>query len=272
MGISGEDEAEWVIEPGPSDDDRVLHGHAGTGQTGLMPGIDYAAAVIAQEDAWWAALSDDEAGYVLLRALESASERGAPLHLARCGHHLQSLLSGLDAGDRAWGIALLRRMGDLLARGTPSGTAITVTALLAHLAAVGADPRFAPSPAPLSVGLLHRLYPHGVSLADLGEALDRTHYPHGKPLPACPVCEVETAEPSAISAQAVAALSEAQRAVVVRLGQALALETDAPDLREQVAWVTGTRPVPARYASTLAAAQMGGAVSLDGALRATNQR
>ena len=96
--------------------------------------------------------------------------------------------------------------------------------------------------------------------------LDRERYPRGKPLPACPVCEPQQVDRSDALNQAVAALPAAQREVVVRLGAALAVDADAPDLREQVAWVRGTRPVPARYQGALAQAQEGGDVTLERAL------
>ncbi len=250
--------AELVSEPQPTDDERVLHGRQESGQThGDVR--DYAAAIVTQDAAWWAALSDYDYDYGLLRALESASARGAPLHLARCGHHLQDMLRGLDRADRAWVLALLRRIQDLLARrASRAGSATAVPALLAYLAAVRADPRFAPPPA-LSVGLLQGMYPHGVSPAELGEMLDRQRYPRGKPLPVCPACELDQADPTDPLVQTVAALPAADQAVLVHLGQVLALEGDAPALREHMAWLRGVRPVPARYQATLSRARQGGA-------------
>ena len=53
----------------------------------------------------------------------------------------------------------------------------------------------------------------------------------------------------------VTALPAAERAVLVHLGQALALDGDTPDLREHVAWMRGGRPVPAPYQATLARAR-----------------
>jgi hypothetical protein len=262
--------ADWSVEPEPADDERVLHGRAGTERDGRGT-TDYAEAVTTRDAAWWTALSDYERGYGLLRALESACERGAPLHLARCVHHLHDLLSGLDPADRAWVIALLRRIQDLLAHRTRGDdTEVTLTALLAYLSDVRADPRFAPSPA-LPVGLLHRMYPRGVRPEDLQEALDRHRYPRGKPLPACPLCEPDRADPSDPLAQAVAALPTEQRVLLVHLGQVLALDGDAPDLAEQLAWVTGTLPVPASYHAALARACRGSDDTLAHALDAEEQ-
>jgi len=51
----------------PPDDERVLHGSAGTRQGGGT--IDYADAITAQDAAWWATLSDYECTYGVLRAL-----------------------------------------------------------------------------------------------------------------------------------------------------------------------------------------------------------
>jgi len=256
--MSGESDdwsAELELEPEPTDDERVLQGRHDTGRTrgGV---IDYAAAIVTQDAAWWAALSDYDYAYGVLRALESASARGAPLHLARCVHHVHDLLSGLDPADRAWVRALLRRIQDLLTRRASSdGSALP--SLLAYLADVRIDPRFAPPPA-LPLGLLHGMYPHGVSPVELQELLDRHRYPRGKPLPICPVCESDQADPTDLLVRTVATLPAAHRAVLVHLGQALALDGDAPDLREQVAWVTGARPVPAPYQATLAWARQGG--------------
>ena len=254
--MSGESD-NWSEEPEPTDDERVWHGRDDTGRTNGGV-IDYAAAIATQDDAWWAALSDYDYAYGVLRALESASARGAPLHLARCVHHLHDLLSGLDPADGAWVSALLRRLQDLLARrATRDGTAATLPSLLTYLSAVRTDPRFAPPPA-LPLGLLHCMYPRGVSPAELHEALDRHRYPRGKPLPACPLCEPDQADSSDVLARAVAALSPAHRAVLVHLGQALALDGAAPALTVQLAWVTGAQPVPAPYQATLARARHGG--------------
>src|SRR5919197_1058383 len=258
MNGDGDD---WSVEPEPADDERVLHGHPGTEREGRGT-TDYAQAVTTRDAHWWAALSDYERGYGLLRALESACERGAPLHLARCVHHLHDLLSGLDSADRAWVLALLRHIQHLLAHRTRSdGTEVTLTSLLAYLSDVRADPRFAPPPA-LPVGLLHRMYPRGVRPEDLHEALDRHRYPRGKPLPACPLCEQDRADPTDPLAQAVAALPTEQRVILVHLGQVLALDGDAPDLAEQLTWVTGTRPVPAPYQAALVRACRGSADTL----------
>jgi hypothetical protein len=98
-----------------------------------------------------------------------------------------------------------------------------------------------------------------VQLAELHEMLDRQRYPRGKPLPVCPVCEPEQADPADPLVRTVATLPAAQRAALVALSQAVALEEDGPDLRDQVAWVTGARPVPARYQVALAQARQGGA-------------
>jgi len=244
----------------PPDDERVLQGSSGTRQGGGT--IDYADAITAQDAAWWATLSDYECTYGVLRALESASARGAPLHRARCVHHLQDLLRGLDPPDRAWVLALVWRTENVLARRAGSdGAEVTLTALLAYLAHVDTDPRFAP-PSVLPVGLLHRMFPRGVAPADLQEALDRQRYPHGKPLPVCPLCEPEQADPADALVRAVAALPRAQRLILVHLGQVLALAGNAPDLTEQLAWVTGARPVPAPYQATLARARRGGTDTL----------
>ena len=253
---------DWSAEPQsqPTDDERVLHGRQESGRT--HGGVsDYAAAIVTQDAAWWVALSDYDYAYGLLRALENASARGAPLHLARCGHHVHDLLRGLDRADRTWVLSLLQRIQDLLARRASragSAVALGLPALLAYLAAIRTDPRFASPPA-LPVGLLQDMYPHGVSPADLREMLDRQRYPHGKPLPVCPVCELEQADPTDSLVQTVAALPAAERAVLVHLGQALALDGDAPDLREHVAWIRGARPVPAPYQATVARARQGDA-------------
>ncbi len=256
-----EDSDDRPVEAEPTDDDRVLRG--GPESRSDAPGaIDYVEAVTARDATWWAALSDYESAYGLLRALESASARGAPLHRARCVHHLQDLLRGLDPADRAWVLALVGRIGDVLARRAGrDGTAVTLTALLAYLAAVDVDPRFAP-PSVLPVGLLHRMFPRGVGPADLQEALDRQRYPHGKPLPVCPLCEAEQADPADALARAVAALPSEHRQILVGLGHALALAENGPDLTEQVAWVTGARPVPAPYHATMARAHRGGTDTL----------
>jgi hypothetical protein len=81
---------------------------------------------------------------------------------------------------------------------------------LAYLSDVRADSRFAPPPA-LPVGLLPRMYPRGVRPEALQEALDRHRYPRGKPLPACPICEPDRADPTDPLTQAVAALPTEQR-------------------------------------------------------------
>jgi len=253
--MNGDDDT-WAEELEPTDEDRVLQGgrQASRGGSG---GVDYVEAITAQDAAWWATLSDYEYTYSVLRALEGASARGAPLHLARCVHHLHDLLSGLDPADRTWVVALVRRIGDLLARRQGrDGADVTLTALLTYLADVGTDPRFAP-PSVLPVGLLHRMFPHGVGPEDLQEALDRERYPQGKALPMCPVCAPAQAAPDDALARAVAALPSAQRLLVVHLGHALALAGAAPDLTEQLAWVTGTRPVPTAYHATLARARQG---------------
>ena len=232
---------------------------------------DYAAAIADQETAWWAALSDYEYAYALMRALEQASARGAPLHLARCVHHLQDLLRGLDPPDRTWVLMLVRRSGELLARGAgPDEPAVTVADLLAYLAGVATDPRFAP-PSVLPVGLLHRLFLHGAGPEDLQEALDRQRYPHGKPLPVCPLCEPERADPAAPLTRAVAALPAAQHGILIGVGQALALTGHAPDLADQVAWVTGTQPVPAVYQALLTPARSDSPVTLAHALALADQ-
>jgi hypothetical protein len=268
MSAQGDDD--WSAEPEPADDERVLRRRPDTVQDG--PGrLDYADVITMQDTAWWAALSDYDYAYGVLRALESASERGAPLHLARCVHHLHDLLSGLDPADRAWVVALVRRIQGLLARrATREGTAVTLAALLAYLADVGTDPRFAPPPA-LPLGLLHRMYPRGVSPAELQEGLDRHRYPRGKPLPVCPVCEPDQIDPRDALARAVAALSAAQRDVLTRLGQSLALDGDAPDLIAQLAWVTGAQPMPALYQDTLAGIR-GDSDTLEHALKVAEQR
>ena len=147
---------------------------------------------------------------------------------------------------------------------------VTLTVLLAYLSDVRADPRFTPPPA-LPAGLLHRMYPRGVRPEDLQEALDRHRYPRGKPLPACPLCEQDRADPSDPLAQAVAALPTEQRAILVHLGQVLALDGDAPDLAEQLAWVTGRLPVPAPYQAALARACRGSDDTLAHALDAEAQ-
>jgi hypothetical protein len=169
---------------------------------------------------------------------------------------------------------LLRRIQDLLAHRTRGDdTEVTLTVLLAYLSDVRADPRFAPPPA-LPVGLLHRMYPRGVRPEDLHEALDRHRYPRGKPLPACPLCEQDRADPTDPTdplAQAVAALPTEQRGILVHLGEVLALDGDAPDLAEQLAWVTGTLPVPAPYQAALARACRGSADTLAHALDAEAQ-
>jgi hypothetical protein len=256
---------DWLEEPEPADDERVLRDRPDAGRDS-SGAIDYAEAITARDDTWWAALSDYERAYDVLRALESACERGAPLHLARCVHHLHDLLSGLDPADRAWVGAVLRRIQDLLARrGGSAGTAVTLTALLAYLSEVSADPRFAPPPV-LPLGLLHRMYPRGVSPAELQEALDRHRYPRGKPLPVCPLCEPDVADPADALGREVAALPAEQRAVLVHLGQALALDGDAPDLAGQLAWVTGATPVPATYVETLLRARDGDDETLEQAL------
>jgi hypothetical protein len=145
---------------------------------------------------------------------------------------------------------LLRRIQDLLAHRTRSdGAEVTLMVLLAYLSDVRTDPRFAPPALP--VGLLHRMYPRGVRPEDLHEALDRHRYPRGKPLPACPLCEPDRAEPTDPLAQAVAALPTEQRVLLVHLGQVLALDGAAPELAEQLAWVTGALPVPAPYQAAL---------------------
>jgi hypothetical protein len=74
MNGDGDD---WAVEPEPADDERVLHGHPGTEREGRGT-PDYAKAVTTRDADWWAALGDYERGYDLLRALESACERGAP--------------------------------------------------------------------------------------------------------------------------------------------------------------------------------------------------
>src|SRR5439155_20488785 len=79
MNGDGDD---WAVEPEPADE-RVLHGRPGTERDGRGT-TDYAEAVTTRDADWWAALSDYERRYGVLRALESACERGAPLHLARC--------------------------------------------------------------------------------------------------------------------------------------------------------------------------------------------
>jgi hypothetical protein len=203
--------------------------------------------------------------------VEQASARGAPLHLARCAHHLQDLLRGLDPRDRTWVVALVGRIGELLARRAgPDGPAVTVLDLLAYLAGVATDPRFAP-PSVLPVGLLHRMFPHGVGPADLQEALDRQRYPHGKPLPVCPLCEPAQADPDAPLTRAVAALPAAQHGILMRVGQALALAGHAPDLADQVAWVTGMQPVPAVYQALLTPARSDSPVTLAHALALADQ-
>lgn len=264
------DDGDWSVEPEPADDDRVLRARPDARQD--SPGaIDYAAAITTRDAAWWAALSDYECAYAVLRALENACARGAPLHLARCGHHLHGLLSGLDPADRAWVGLLLRRIqGLLVRRARGDNTAVTLTSLLAYLSAVPADPRFAP-PLALPLGLLHRMYPRGVRPEDLREALDRQRYPRGRPLPVCPLCEPDRADPTDALAQAVAALPAGQRIVLLHLGQAFALDGDAPDLAEQLAWVTGATPVPARYRAAIARARGGDVDTLDDALNAAAQ-
>jgi len=265
-GMNGDSDT-WAEVPEPTDEDRVLQDGPPTRRGGSGV-VDYAAAITARDAAWWATLSDYEYTYGVLRALEGASARGAPLHLARCVHHLHDLLSGLDAADRAWVVALVRRIRDVLARRRGrDGADVTLTALLTYLADVGSDPRFAP-PSVLPLGLLHRMFPRGVGPEDLQEALDRERYPQGKALPVCPVCEPAQADPDDALARAVAALPSAQRLVVVHLGQALALAGTAPDLTEQLAWVTGTRPVPAAYQATLARARRGADDTLAHALHA----
>ena len=267
MSAEGDDRS---AEPEPADDERVLRRRPDTAQDG--PGrLDYADVITSRDAAWWATLSDSDYDYGVLRALESASERGAPLHLARCVHHLHDLLSGLDPDDRAWVMALVRRIQGLLARRAAcDGTAVTLAALLAYLCDVGADPRFAPPPA-LPLGLLHRMYPRGVSPAELQEALNRHRYPRGKPLPACPACEPDQLDPRDALARAVAALSAAQRELLTRLGQTLALDGDAPDLIAQLAWVTGAQPMPAPYRDTPARTR-GDSDLLEHALNVAEQR
>ncbi len=263
--MNGDDDR--LIEPEPADDERVFRDRPDTGHDG-PPAIDYAGAVTSRDDAWWAELSDYEREYAVLRALESACERGAPLHLARCVHHLHDLLGGLDPADRAWVGALLRRIRDLLARRTQrAGTAVTPAALLDYLSEVRADPRFAPPPV-LPMGLLHRMYPRGVSPVELQEALDRHRYPHGKPLPVCPLCEPDAADPADALVRALAALPAEQRVVLVHLGHALALDGEAPDLAGQLAWVAGTTLVPAPYVETLERARRGDDDTLEHALTA----
>ena len=115
------------------------------------------------------------------------------------------------------------------------------------------------------------MYPRGVRPAELQEALDRHRYPRGKPLPACPLCEQDRADPTDPLAQAVAALPTEQRVLLVHLGQVLALDGEAPALAEQLAWVTGTRPVPAPYQAALAQACRGSDDTLAHALDAHEQ-
>lgn len=264
------EEPQLEPEPELADDERVLRGRSGARRGGGGT-VDYVEAVTARDDAWWATLSDYEHAYGILRALEGACERGVPLHLARCVHHLHDLLGGLDPADRAWVGALLRRIRDMLARRTGSdATEVTLESLLVYLSEVRADARFAP-PSVLPPRLVHRLYPRGMSLEELQEALDGRRYPRGKPLPACPVCEPDLADLGDSLAQAVAALPTEQQVVLVRLGHALALDGDAPDLPEQLAWVTGAKPMPARYQVVLERAAGGGDDTIEYALKAVAQ-
>ena len=78
-------------------------------------------------------------------------------------------------------------------------------------------------------------------------------------------CQVQGGTPLA---QAVAALPTEQRVILIHLGQVLALDGDAPDLTDQLAWVTGTRPVPAPYQAALVRACRGSADTLAQALDA----
>jgi hypothetical protein len=74
MNGDGDD---WSVEPEPADDERVLHGHPDTEHEGHGT-TDYAEAIATRDADWWAALSDYERGYGVLRALWRAPTRGVP--------------------------------------------------------------------------------------------------------------------------------------------------------------------------------------------------